>query len=70
MTKDAVATMGDVLPEDAGGRDAVHVAVFSAVSEERLFAGHEIIIVSHGERDTLVNVPIRLRQGQQPKVAY
>lgn len=56
--KDAVATMGNVLPDDAGGRDAVHVAVFSAICPTQLFPSQHVAVVDpepnvHG--DTVVS---------------
>jgi hypothetical protein len=58
--QDAVATMGNILPEDATGRDAVHVAVFSAFSARSLWPGCHVGIVNKTRIDVEVGLNVTL----------
>ena len=53
MAKDAVATMGTILTDDVGGRDAVHVAVISVRAKRSLQPGaHASVTFKDGEYQT------------------
>lgn len=56
MSKDAVATMGYILPGDTAGRDAVHVAVFSAFAAVKVKPGQHVGIVHQGDKDIEVGL--------------
>lgn len=48
MTKDAVATMGTILTDDVGGRDAVHVAVIAVTAAQWMAPAQDVGLVDGG----------------------
>ena len=57
-TGDAVALKVICLPEDAAGRDAVHVAVFSATCGVKLFPGQYVGAIRNDGRRMSINSSI------------